>query len=142
MINITVEKLSLQLSPYERESEPDNDSYIWIKTFIEYKLPGLAVQYSTAFTVWELRTFRERLALLYAHLVIQEPHTEVVFDSLENHFNLHIAQVGHNDIVEVNIAMRPEDHADSAKVTDTFYLDQSYFPALLSGLDKMINWQN
>lgn len=142
MIDLTIGTLKFQLSPYERVPEPDDASYDWIKTFIEYKLPGLSVQYSTEFTVYELKELRGELQSLYEYLLSQKPHADIIFDSLERHFSLHIEQSAHRDIANVNIMMKPEDHADSVKVTDSFCLDQSYFPALLSGLDEMINWQN
>ncbi|UIA86306.1 hypothetical protein LU631_14885 [Erwinia tracheiphila] len=44
------------------------------------------------------------------------------------------------EAVVVNLLLRPEDNADSAEVKDFFCIDESYFPALLSGLDEMINW--
>ncbi len=38
------------------------------------------------------------------------------------------------------MVLRPEDHADSVTLTDFFGLDESDFPAILSGLDEIINW--
>ncbi|CAI1592967.1 MULTISPECIES: hypothetical protein [Serratia] len=142
MIDINVGTLEFRLSSYEREYTEEDLSDDWIKTFVEYKLPVLTIQYSTAFTVSELINLKDELQSLYESLIEQKPHSDIFFDSLERHFSLQIRQVGHHDAAEVNIMMKPEDNADSVKVTDTFYLDQSYFPALLSGLDEMINWQN
>ncbi|EAC0924012.1 hypothetical protein EGM30_01360 [Salmonella enterica subsp. enterica] len=142
MIDIEVGILKFQLSPYEREYAEDDLSDDSIKTFVEYKLPVLTTQYSTAFTVSELIDLKKEIQSFYEGLIKQEPRPDIFFDSLERHFSLQFRQVGHHDTAEVNIVMKPEDNAESVKVTDTFYLDQSYFPALLSGLDEMINWQN
>lgn len=142
MIDIEVGILKFQLSPYEREHAEEDLSDDSIKTFVGYKLPVLTTQYSTAFTVPELIELKKEIQSFYEGLIKQEPRPDIFFDSLERHFSLQFRQVSHHDIAEVNIVMKPEDNADSVKVTDTFYLDQSYFPALLSGLDEMINWQN
>ncbi|MCL9667586.1 hypothetical protein L2C91_04235 [Rosenbergiella epipactidis] len=142
MVDINVGVLRFQLSPYEREYAEDGSSSDWIKTFVEYKLPVLATQYSTAFTVSELVDLRKGIESLYDHLVERKPHPNISFESLERHFSLKINQVGRYDVAEINIIMKPEDNAESVTVTDTFYLDQSYFPALLLGLDKIIFWQN
>lgn len=120
----------------------DELSSDWIKTFVEYKLPVSSTPYITAFTVNELIELRRQVKSLYECLVKQKPHSGISFESLERHFSLQVNQVGHHDVAEINIMMKPEDNADSVKITDTFYLDQSYFPAFLSGLDEMINWQN
>ncbi|WP_241647219.1 WapI family immunity protein [Rosenbergiella metrosideri] len=142
MIDINVGVLKFQLSPYEREYSEDGLFSDWIKTFVEYKLPVLTIQYSTAFTVVELVDLKEQFCSLYDCLVKQQPHSGISFDSLERHFSLQVNQVGHHNVAEISIMMKPEDNAESVKVTDTFYLDQSYFPSLLSGLDQMINWSS
>ncbi|QKJ87116.1 hypothetical protein PMPD1_2170 [Paramixta manurensis] len=141
MIDIAVGTLKFQLSPYERESSQEELSEDWIKTFVEYELPELSIQYSTAFSISELIDLKSEFHSLYESLITQKPHPGFYFDSVERHFSLQVKQVGHLDVAEVNIMMKPEDSADSVKITDTFYLDQSYFPALLSGLDEMINWE-
>ena len=142
MIDISVGTLKFQLSPYEREFAEDELSDDWIKTFVEYKLPVLTAQYNTAFTVTELIDLRRKFQSFYDSLVKQKTHSDISFDSLERHFSLQVSQVGHHDTAEITIMMKPEDNADSVKIIDTFYLDQSYFHALLAGLDEMINWQN
>ena len=142
MVDINVGVLRFQLSPYEREYAEDGPSSDWIKTFVEYKLPVLATQYSTAFTVSELVDLRKGIESLYNYLVERKPHPNISFESLERHFSLKINQVGRYDVAEIYIMMKPEDNAESVTVTDIFYLDQSYFPALLLGLDKMIFWHN
>ncbi|EFI9501310.1 hypothetical protein A8C96_000348 [Escherichia coli] len=130
------------MSPYERDYAEDDLSDDSIKTFVQYDLPVLTAKYCTSFTVPELIDLKEKIQSFYEGIIKLEPHPDILFDSLERHFSLHIRQVGRHDTAEVNIAMKPEDNADSVIVTDTFYLDQSYFPGLLSGLDEMINWQN
>lgn len=142
MIDINVGTLKFQLSPYEREYGEEDLFDDWIKTFVEYKLPELTVQYSAAFTVSELVDLKNKIKALYEDLLKQEPHSDISFESIERHISLQIRQVGHLDSAEVNIVLRPENSAESVKVIDTFYLDQSYFPGLLAGLDEMINWQN
>ncbi len=42
--------------------------------------------------------------------------------------------------VEVRLVLRLAEHAESIQVMDTFNLDQSYLPILLTGLKEMIEW--
>lgn len=142
MVDIEVGILRLQLSPYEREYAEEDLTDDSIKTYVEYKLPVLTTQYSTTLVVPDLIELKKEIQSFYKNLVMKKPHSDIFFNSLERHFSLQIRQIGHHDTAEINIVMKPEDNADSVIVTDTFYIDQSYFPALLSGLDEMINWQN
>ncbi|MDU3078529.1 MAG: hypothetical protein E7B29_19925, partial [Mixta calida] len=66
---------------------------------------------------------------------------EVIFYSTENQLNLRFFPMSGNSVA-VDLILRPENPAESVIVKDSFGIDQSYFPALLSGLDEMINWQN
>ncbi len=44
--------------------------------------------------------------------------------------------------VGVRMVLKPENHADSITLEDSFNIDESYFPGLLSGLGDIISWQN
>ncbi|EOS94267.1 hypothetical protein ETR_14561 [Erwinia tracheiphila PSU-1] len=102
-------------------------------------MPELKTEFKTAFTVYELSQLKNGVENIYQSIVSVNESFTVNFDSLENRMNISFIKI-HSEHVEVNLVLRPEDHAESIKVTDTFYIDQSYFPALLSGLDEMINW--
>lgn len=84
---------------------------------------------------------RKNIASLYQGLINGSKLPDVVFDSTENQLNLRFIPVPYNSIV-VELTLRPENPAESVIIKDSFGIDQSYFPALLSGLDEMINWQN
>ncbi|KYQ95931.1 hypothetical protein AWY96_21505 [Serratia plymuthica] len=139
MIELICGTRQLNITPYERESNPDDDD--WINVWIEFSVPELKTQFKTAFTVYELSQLKNGIANIYQSIISSSESSSVIFDSLENRINISLRRI-YPEHVEVNLVLRPEEHADSVKVTDTFYLDQSYFPALLSGLDEMINWQN
>lgn len=139
MIELICGTRQLKLTPYERESNPDDDD--WINVWIEFLLPELQTEFKTAFTVYELSQLKNGIANIYQSMISSSESSTVNFASLENRINISFSRM-HPEHVEVNLVLRPEEHADSVKVTDRFYLDQSYFPALLSGLDEMINWQN
>ncbi|SCC38892.1 WapI family immunity protein [Kosakonia oryziphila] len=139
MIELICGTRRLRLTPYERECNPDDDD--WINVWIEFFLPELQTEFKTAFTVYELSQLKHGVENIYQSMISSTESSPVNFESLENRINISFRKI-HPDHVEVNLTLRPEEHADSVKVTDTFYLDQSYFPALLSGLDEMINWQN
>ncbi|WP_318372523.1 hypothetical protein [Enterobacter sp.] len=137
MIELICGTRQLKLTPYERESNPDDDD--WINVWIEFFLPELQTEFKTAFTVYELLQLKNGIANIYQSMISSSESSTVNFASLENRINISFSRM-HPEHVEVNLVLRPEEHADSVKVTDTFYLDQSYFPALLSGLNEMINW--
>lgn len=142
MIELICGARKLKVTPYERENNPDDDD--WINVWIEFSVPELKTQFKTALTVYEILQLKNGIANIYRNMIStgeSSPSSPVNFDSLENRINLSFRKI-HPEHVEVNLVLRPEDHVDSVRVTDTFYLDQSYFPALLSGLDEMINWQN
>ncbi|MCG7387077.1 hypothetical protein [Pantoea sp. ACRSB] len=141
MIEIVSGSRTLRLSSFERQNTPDAPAYDWISTYVEYQLPELKTQYQASFCAGELIDFRKNIASLYQGLIDGSKLPDVVFDSTENQLNLRFIPVPYNSIV-VELTLRPENPAESVIIKDSFGIDQSYFPALLSGLDEMINWQN
>ncbi|HCW99663.1 MULTISPECIES: WapI family immunity protein [Pantoea] len=141
MIEIVSGSRTLRLSPFERQNTPDAPAYDWISTYVEYQLPELKTQYQASFCAGELIDLRKNIASLYQGLINGSKLPDVVFDSTENQLNLRFIPVPYNSIV-VELTLRPENPAESVIIKDSFGIDQSYFPALLSGLDEMINWQN
>jgi len=141
MIEIVSGSRTLRLSPFERQNTPDAPAYDWISTYVEYQLPELKTQYQASFCAGELIDLRKNIASLYQGLIDGSKLPDVVFDSTENQLNLRFIPVPYNSIV-VELTLRPENPAESVIIKDSFGIDQSYFPALLSGLDEMINWQN
>ncbi len=139
MIDIICGSRQLKITPYERENNPDY--YDWINVWIEFSIPELKTQFKTAFTVYELIQLKSGIEYIYRNIISASELPTVNFDSLEKMIIFSFKKI-YPGQVEVNLVLRPEDHADSIRVNDTFYLDQSYFPALFSGLDEMINWQN
>ena len=139
MIELICGSRQLKITPYERESNPDDDD--WINVCIEFSVPELKTQFKAAFTVYELSQLKNGIESVYYSMISASESYPLKFDSLEGRINLSFRKI-HPEHVEVELVLRPEDHAESVKVTDIFYLDQSYFPALLSGLDEIINWPN
>lgn len=141
MIEIVSGSRILRLSPFERQNTPDAPKYDWIRTYVEYQLPELQTQYQPSFCVGELTDFRRNMVSFYRGLIDGSRPPEVIFKSTENQLNLHFVPMPGNSVA-VDLTLRPENPAESVIVKDSFGIDQSYFPALLSGLDEMINWQN
>lgn len=139
MIEVICGARQLQLIPFGREHNLDDDD--WINVWVTFSVPELSTQFKTAFTIYELSQLKKGLTSIYQSITASIESPPVNFDSLENRINFSFRKI-YSEHVEVDLLMKPEDHADSVQVTDTFYLDQSYFPALLSGLDAMINWEN
>ncbi|MGB8664450.1 MAG: hypothetical protein WCD24_06755 [Serratia inhibens] len=141
MIDIISGSRTLRVSPFERQNTPEAPAYDWIRTYVEYSLPELKAQYQASFSVGELIDFRRGVVSIYQDLVGGHKPHDVVFDSTENQLNLHFIPMPDNSIA-VELTLRPENPAESVIIKDSFGIDESYFPALLSGLDEMINWQN
>ncbi len=132
---------TLRITPFERQDTPEAPAYDWISAWVEYYLSELKTQYQASFCIGELINFRSDIAALYQTLISGGKPDEVVFDSTENQLNMHFIPVVNNGVA-VAITLRPENPAESVIVKDSFGIDETYFPALLSGLDEMINWQN
>ncbi|WLI77566.1 hypothetical protein Q5705_03100 [Kosakonia sp. H02] len=142
MIEIVSGTRTLRISPFERENVPDAPPYDRITTFVEYQLPELKTQYQATFLVGELIDLKESLRGLHTSLINNNAHSGIVFDSTENQLNMHFLPVSSGSAVGLELILRPENPAESVVVTDYFGIDESYFPALVAGLDEMINWRN
>ncbi|MFZ4831823.1 WapI family immunity protein [Rouxiella sp. Mn2063] len=140
MIEIVSGARTLRISPFERQNTPDAPAYDWIRTYVEYHLPELKTQYQAAFNVGELEDLQAGLKSLYKSLTDKTKHPDVIFNSTENQLNLRFSQIHEGDFITVEMMLRPENPAESVIVTDHFGIDESYFPALLSGLNEIINW--
>lgn len=142
MIEIINGKKILRITPFERDNTPDIPEYDWIQTYVEYELPELKSQYQASFNVGELNTLKNKLIELHINLVNSGKAQEVVFDSTENQLNLIFSPLPSGQGVLLTLTLRPENPAESVVVSDSMGMDESYFPALFSGLDKIINWSN
>jgi hypothetical protein len=139
MLNIQIGVLVLRMTALDR-SKDESDLYQWIETYIEYRVPSVNVEYSMLFTQDEIEELYGDLRYFFQSLKNQETVDQVSFTPLEKLLSMDFRQVGHKDIAECRITMRPEANADSLTVTDTFYLDQSYFDSVLSGLKAIANF--
>lgn len=81
MIEIISDKKILRISAFERENTPNAPAYDWIKTYVEYRLPELNVQYQASFNVGELSELKDKLIALHTHLINENAHTDVIFES-------------------------------------------------------------
>lgn len=141
MIEIVSGSRILRISPFERQNTPEVPAYDWIRTYIEYQLPELKTQYQASFCIGELTDFRAGIYSLHQGLINGSKPHDVVFDSTENQLNIFFSPMPDGSIA-VTLTLRPESPAESVIIKDSFGIDESYIPALLSGLDEMINWQN
>ncbi|EMM6762722.1 hypothetical protein ROS60_003389 [Pluralibacter gergoviae] len=139
MIEIINDKKILRITPFQRDNTPDIPEYDWIQVYVEYILPELKAQYQASLNVGELNILKNKLTELHTDLVNGGEAQEVVFDSTENQLNL-IFSPSSGYSVLLTLALRPENPAESVVVSDSLMMDESYFPALLSGLSEIINW--
>ncbi|MDC6111101.1 hypothetical protein [Serratia rubidaea] len=140
MIEIVNDRKILRVTPFERENTPDIPQYDWIRTYVEYELPELKAQYQASFNVGELNILKNRLTELHINLVNGGKAQEVVFDSTENQLNLIFTPSSSGRGVLLTLTLRPENPAESVVISDNLGMDESYFPAFISGLDEIINW--
>ena len=141
MIEIVSGARILRVSPFERQNTPEAPEYDWIRTYIEYNLPELNTQYQASFNSGELTELKQKINHMYQSLLKGIKPCDVNFDSMENQLNIHFIPMADNSVA-VELTLRPENPAESVIIKDFFGIDESYFPALLSGLVEMINWQN
>ncbi|WP_343553267.1 hypothetical protein [Pantoea sp.] len=139
MIEIVSGARTLRLSPFERDITPEAPEYDWIRTYIEYQLPALKTQFQASFKIGELADLKDSLNTLYQCLRDGTDHSNVFFESMENQLTIHFINMRYGSVA-IELTLRPENPAESVTVKDSFGIDQSYFPSLLSGLDEMINW--
>ena len=140
MIEIISDRKILRISPFGRDNTPDIPEYDWIHTYVEYELPELKTQYQASFNVGELNALKAKLRELHRRLVDGTKAREVIFDSTENQLNLVFSPSSTGRGVLLTLTLRPENPAESVVVSDSLGMDESYFPAILSGLDEIINW--
>ncbi|MEX9251227.1 WapI family immunity protein [Pseudenterobacter timonensis] len=142
MIEIISDRKSLRVTPFERDNTPDIPEYDWIQTYVEYELPELKTQYRASFNVGELNALKDKLKELHGSLVNDGKAREVIFDSTENQLNMVFSPSLTGRGVLLTLTLRPENPAESVVVSDTLGIDESYFPAILSGLDEILHWEN
>ncbi|AVR01383.1 WapI family immunity protein [Pluralibacter gergoviae] len=139
MIEIIKDKKILRITPFQRENTPDIPESDWIQVYVEYMLPEIKIQYQASFTAGELNLLKNNLTGLYMNLVKGKIANEIVFDSMENQLNLIFSPSLRKGVL-LTLTLRPENSAESIIVSDCLGMDESYFPALLSGLNEIINW--
>lgn len=142
MIDIKSGNRHLKLTPYERIPEPEECAYDLILVWVEFLVPGLKTEFTTEFSAGQLELAKEELQGLYQSLKINQKSQPTELKSSFNQVVMSFQQSDFGNAVGINLTLRPENHADSVTLTDFFGIDESYFPALLSGLDEMINWQS
>lgn len=146
MFYLKNEELTFTISPYERvietEIDPEHHRWDWIKSFIEFSVPGLTARFQTEFTVGELQTLREQFSAHYDALIAQREIKPFEFRSEQRQLNLVIRKVAGAEGVVIGYELRPEAHADSVQVNGDFCINESYFADILKRLDDMIAWQN
>jgi len=144
MFDIRDEEFVFAVSPFERvvdnEIDPDNHHWDWIKSFVEFSVTGVKIQYQTEFTVGELKQLKEQFSALYQTVVAQLEIQPFEFRSDLNQLNMLLRKVKGDDVVVIEYVLRPESHADSVQVKGGFVIDESYFPGILFRLDEMIEW--
>jgi len=145
MFEINDDNLRFSVTPFERITDNDIDpithTWDWIKVYIEFAVIGLTSQFETSFTVGELTELKTSVEKVQAAL---ENHatTNVIFDSLERQISITFGTLTGSDGVSVSLILRPEGHPESAEITYTFFIDQSYFDGIFARINKMISWQN
>lgn len=144
MFDIRDEEFVFSVSPFERvvdnEVDPVNHHWDWIKSFVEFSVTGVKIQYQTEFTIGKLKQLKEQFAAHYQAVIGQLEIEPFEFRSDLNQLNMLLRKVKGDDVVVIEYVLRPEAHADSVQVKGGFAIDESYFSDILSRLDEMIEW--
>jgi len=144
MFDIKNEELTFTVSPFERvidnEIDPEHHRWDWIKSFIEFSVPGLTAQFQTEFTVGELQTLCKQFSAHYDSLITRREINPFEFRSERRQLNMIIRKMAGTDSVIIEYELRPEAHADSVQVKGDFSINESYFADILKRLDEMIAW--
>ncbi|MEG3128144.1 hypothetical protein SC171_19355 [Pantoea cypripedii] len=144
MFDFRNEEFVFAVSPFERvvddEADPVNHLWDWIKSFVEFSVSGVKVQFQTEFTVGELRELRNQFSAHHKAVMAQQEIESFSFRSQLNQLNMVLRKVTGDDAVIVEYVLRPEEHADSVQIKGEFGINESYFPDILKRLDEMIDW--
>ncbi|MGV2880098.1 WapI family immunity protein [Pantoea vagans] len=144
MFDIRDEKFVFAVSAFERvvdnEADPVNHHWDWIKSFVEFSVPGVKVQFQTEFSVGELKQLREQFSAYYQAVVAQKEIKNFEFHSELNQLDMLLRKATGDGVVVIAYVLRPEVHAESVEVNGEFAIDESYFSEILSRLDEMIEW--
>lgn len=142
MIDITSGTRHLKLTPYERLSEPEEPAYSRIMVWVEFSIAVLKTEFAAEFFVGQLEQFSQEAHGLHQALKNGVEFKDIALSSAFEQVTLKFHQLNFAGDVGVSMILKPEDHADSVTLTDSFGIDESYFPALLLGLEEIISWQN
>ena len=142
MIDITSGDRHLKLTPYERLTEPEEPAYSRIMVWVEFSIPALKTEFAAEFFVGQLEQFRNDAHGFHQALKTRTKFKDINLTSAFEQVMLKLHQAHFAGAVGVSMVLKPENHADSITLDDSFDIDESYFPDLLSGLDDIISWQN
>jgi len=142
MIDITSGSRHLKLTPYERLTEPEELAYSRIMVWVEFSLPALKTEFAAEFFFGQLQQSRDDMYDFYEGIKNGMKFKDINLISAFDQVALKFHQAHFAETVGVSMVLKPENHADSITLEDSFDIDESYFPGLLSGLDDIISWQN
>lgn len=142
MIDIISGDRRLLLTPYERLAEPEVPAYSRIMVWVEFSIPALKTEFAAEFFVSELEQFRNDTHALHEALKTGGQSKDISLTSVFEQVMLKFHQAHFAGAVGVSMVLKPENHADSITLVDSFGIDESYFPDLIAGLDGIISWQN
>jgi hypothetical protein len=144
MFDFRNEEFVFAVSPFERvvddEADPVNHLWDWIKSFVEFSVSRVKVQFQTEFTVGELRELCNQFSAHYKAVVAQQEIASFNFRIQLNQLNMVLRKVTGDEVVIVEYVLRPEQHADSVQIKGEFGINESDFPEILRRLDEMIAW--
>lgn len=142
MIDITSGNRHLKLTPYERLTEPEQPAYSRIMVWVEFSIPALKTEFAAEFFVDQLEQSRNDMHGFHQAIKNGVEFKDINLTSGFEQVALKFHQAHFAGSVGVSMVLKPENHAESVTLEDSFDIDESYFPDLLSGMDDIISWQN
>ncbi len=137
MFEIKNENALFRLSFIERIEEPSNRRLDLVMCWLEVVDPYINLQCQCELTLFDLESLRDSLSKFYASINSGLRPLPFQFSPRVENFTIECLQVEGGDYVGLNFTIRPH-LSDGWTLNGGIALDQSYFPALIQGVESIL----
>ncbi|MFC0142370.1 hypothetical protein ACFFJN_20765 [Erwinia mallotivora] len=137
MFEIKNEATLFRLSFIERIEEPEEPQEDEIRCWLEIEGCGINLQCQCELTPCDLTSLKEMISGFYASLSRNESPEPVSFAPRIETFTCGFNAILGSDSVGFTFSASPQVY-DSWKLTGGIIIDQSYFPALIYGIESIL----
>jgi len=137
MFEIKNEDTLFRLSFIERIEEPEDRRLDLIMCWLEIAGCSINLQCQCELTIFDLESLQEMLSEFYASLYKNGRPKPVQFAPRMKSFTCEFNAVEGSDLISFNFTATPAIY-DSWQLTGGIAIDQSYFPALIQGIESIL----